>query len=214
MNITRLGHACLLIETDNTRFLIDPGNYTSTWHDLTDLDAVLITHQHHDHVDVDNVAKVLGANPDARLVVEPAVVEMLNAHTPDPASVGDRIEIGDVSVEVVGGQHAVIHDRIPRVGNVGFVIRQGEGPALFHPGDSYATVPSGIDLLALPLAAPWARVSMTIDFANAVKPPRLFPIHDATLSEAGRPVYMRMCRAVIDDSITIDDLAQEETFQV
>ena len=214
MNITRLGHACLLIETDNTRFLIDPGNYSTTWHDITDLDAVLITHQHHDHVDVDNVAKVIGANPDARLVVEPAVVGKFSAHTPDTASVGDRIEIGDASVEVVGGQHAVIHDRIPRVGNVGFVIRQGEGPALFHPGDSYATVPSGIDLLALPLAAPWARVSMTIDFANAVKPPRLFPIHDATVSEAGRPVYMRMCREVIDDSITIDDPAQEETFQV
>jgi hypothetical protein len=42
----------------------------------------------------------------------------------------------------------------------------------------------------------------------------LFPIHDATLSEAGRPVYMRMCRSVIDDSITIDDPAQGETFQV
>ncbi|HSK06412.1 MAG TPA: MBL fold metallo-hydrolase [Acidimicrobiia bacterium] len=214
MNITRLGHACLLIETDNTRFLIDPGNYTSTWHDLTDLNAVLITHQHHDHVDVDNVAKLIGANPKARLMVEPAVVEMLHAHRPDTATVGDHIEIGDVSVEVVGGQHAVIHDRIPRVGNVGFMIREGEGPALFHPGDSYATVPSGIDLLALPLSAPWARVSMTIDFANAIKPPRLFPIHDSTLSEAGRPVYMRMCRSVIDDSITIDDPAQGESFQV
>jgi L-ascorbate metabolism protein UlaG (beta-lactamase superfamily) len=214
MNITRLGHACLLIETDNTRFLIDPGNYSSTWHDLTDLDAVLITHQHHDHVDVKNVAKVIGANPDARLVVEPGVVEMLSPSTAETASVGDRIEIGDVSVEMVGGQHAVIHDRIPRVGNVGFVIRQGEGPALFHPGDSFATVPSGIDLLALPLAAPWARVSMTIDFANAIKPPRLFPIHDATLSEAGRPVYMRMCREVIDEVTTIDDPAQGESFQV
>jgi L-ascorbate metabolism protein UlaG (beta-lactamase superfamily) len=108
----------------------------------------------------------------------------------------------------------VIHDRIPRVGNVGFILREGEGPTLFHPGDSYATVPSGIDLLALPLAAPWARVSMTIDFANALKPPRLFPIHDSTLSEGGRPVYMRMCRGVIEESITIDDPALGETFEL
>lgn len=214
MKITRYGHACLLIETDNTRMLIDPGNYSRSWHDLADLDAVLITHQHHDHVDVENLATVIGANPNARLLVEPAVVEMLGDHAPDTAGVGDHLELGDVSVEVVGGQHAVIHDRIPRVGNVGFVLRQGEGPTLFHPGDSYTTVPSGIDLLALPLAAPWARVSMTIDFANAVKPPRLFPIHDATLSEGGRPVYMRMSRGVIDESITIDDPALEETFEV
>ena len=37
MKIIRHGHACLLIETETTRILIDPGNYTSTWHDLGDL---------------------------------------------------------------------------------------------------------------------------------------------------------------------------------
>lgn len=214
MKIIRHGHACLLIETERTRILIDPGNYTSTWHDLGDLDAVLITHQHHDHVDAENLATVIEANPDARLVVEAAVVEMLSPHRAETAAVGDHLELGDLSVEVVGGQHAVIHDRIPRVGNLGFILREGDGPTLFHPGDSYATVPSNIDLLALPLAAPWARVSMTIDFANAVKPPRLFPIHDSTLSEAGRPVYMRMCRSVIEESTTIDDPAPGEGLEL
>jgi hypothetical protein len=55
---------------------------------------------------------------------------------------------------------------------------------------------------------------MSIDFANAVMPPRLFPIHDSTLSEAGRPVYMRMCREVIEESIAIDDPAPGETFEL
>jgi len=214
MNLTRLGHACLLVETPSTRILIDPGNFSSSWHGLTGLDAILITHQHPDHVDVDNIGTVIGANSEARLIVEPAVAELLGVHTPDTAVVGDHLELGELSVEVVGGEHAVIHDRIPRVGNVGFILRESDGPALFHPGDSYTTSPSGIDLLALPLTAPWARVAMTIDFANAVRPARVVPIHDAILSAEGRPVYMRMCRQVIDEAIVIDDPALGERYDV
>jgi L-ascorbate metabolism protein UlaG (beta-lactamase superfamily) len=85
---------------------------------------------------------------------------------------------------------------------------------VFHPGDSYATIPDDIDVLALPLTAPWAKVSTTIDFANAVNPKRIIPIHDAIVSEAGRPVYMRMSRQVIDESITIDDPATGEPYSV
>lgn len=214
MNLTRLGHACILIESASTRILFDPGTFSDSWHGLSDLDAVLITHEHHDHIDPHHIGKVIEANPQARVVVEPGVVGMFDDQTPDTAVVGDRLTLGDISVEVVGGQHAVIHERIPRVGNVGFVIREGTGPSLFHPGDSYTTVPSGVDVLALPLSAPWARVSMTIDFANAVKPTRIVPIHDSTLSERGRPVYMRMSRTVIDDSITIDDPIPGEVYEI
>ncbi|HEY6683652.1 MAG TPA: MBL fold metallo-hydrolase, partial [Propionibacteriaceae bacterium] len=51
MRITHLGHAAVLAETDGARILIDPGNFSDAWHSLTDLDAVLVTHQHPDHID-------------------------------------------------------------------------------------------------------------------------------------------------------------------
>jgi len=214
MNLTRLGHASLLVESESSRLLIDPGGFSTTWHTLTDLDAVLVTHQHADHIDVNNIGPLLDANPQARVVVEPAVVEMLGDRSPETAMVGDILSFGDLKIEIVGGQHAVIHDRIPRVGNVGLVIRMTRGPTLFHPGDSYATAPSGVDVLALPLTAPWARVGMTIDFANAVRPGVVVPIHDAIVNELGRPTYMRMCREVIDESITIEDPALGDVYRL
>ncbi len=70
MKLTHLGHACLLVETDDARLLIDPGTM-STFEDVRDLDAVLVTHQHADHVDAPRLAALLAANPGARLVVDP-----------------------------------------------------------------------------------------------------------------------------------------------
>ncbi len=214
MDLTRLGHAALVVETGRTRILLDPGNHSSMWHDTGDLDAILITHQHADHVDVENVGKLFAGNPEARVIVERAVADMLTGREVEIAEVGDTISIGDISVEVVGGEHAVIHDRIPRVGNVGYVVSEGSGPRVFHPGDSYTTVPSGIDLLALPLSAPWARVAMTVDFANAVAPARAIPIHDANLNDKGRATYIRFCTTVLDDGIVFDDPDLGATYQL
>ena len=45
--------------------------------------------------------------------------------------------VGDVLVTAVGGQHAIIHRDIPRIGNVGYVLRSEGEPTLFHPGDAY-----------------------------------------------------------------------------
>jgi L-ascorbate metabolism protein UlaG (beta-lactamase superfamily) len=214
MIITRLGHACLLVESPSTRILIDPGTFSDTWHALTDLDVILLTHQHPDHFDADNVRTLIDANPGTRLVVEPAVTEILSDHSPQAASVGDSLDLGGVSIEMVGGEHAVVHDRIPAVGNMGYIIRETGGPTLFHPGDSYDATPSGIDLLALPFAAPWAKTAMTIDFANAVKPERSIPIHDVFLNEIGRATWMRICRGVIDEAIVIDDPALGDPYTV
>jgi L-ascorbate metabolism protein UlaG (beta-lactamase superfamily) len=205
MILTRLGHATLLLETSDARMLIDPGGFSDRWHGLTDLDAILITHQHSDHFDKDNVTPLIATNPKAKVLVEPAVVEMITSSAARAAQVSSSVEIGDCTIDVVGGDHALIHEKIPRIGNVGFVITESGSSRVFHPGDSYGTAPEGVDLLALPITAPWAKVGETIDFAVRVGAPRMIPIHDAIISPIGRPIYMRMCSSVIGDEIELDD---------
>jgi L-ascorbate metabolism protein UlaG (beta-lactamase superfamily) len=192
MLITHLGHSAVLVETESARILIDPGNLSDAWHGLTDVDAVLVTHQHPDHLDPERLPTLLAANRSARVFAEPSVLESIAAG--DLPSLGDAAEalpadrqeaVGDVLISAVGGQHAVIHRDLPRIGNVGYVLRSEGQPTLFHPGDAYDTAPAGVDILAVPAYGPWAAMKETVDFVRAVGALEGFPIHDGLLNERG-----------------------------
>ena len=193
MQITHLGHAAVLVETTDARILIDPGNFSTAWQGLMDLDAILVTHLHADHLDPEHLPALLSANPGAEVLVEPAVLAQSQAgELPDLGSharafaAGDQTAVGDLLVTGVGGQHAVIHRDLPRLGNVGFVLRSEGQPTFFHPGDEYDTIPEGVDVLATPAYGPWAAMKETIDFVRAVGALEGFPIHDELLNDRGR----------------------------
>ncbi|MFI5428456.1 MBL fold metallo-hydrolase [Aeromicrobium sp. UC242_57] len=102
---------------------------------------------------------------------------------------GQQTTVKGLSITGIGAQHAVILPTIPRIGNVGVLVTAAGEPTLFHPGDTYEHAPSDVDVLALPLSAPWAKSSETVDFIHRVSPRTLFPIHDCTTSPAGHGSY-------------------------
>lgn len=194
MRVTHIGHSCLLVETPDARVLLDPGTFSHGFEELTGLDAVLVTHQHPDHLDVERLPVLLEANDGARVVVEPGTAAELGRAGIEAAPLhpGESLTLGGLTVSAVGGRHAVIHADVPRIGNVGFVLDEASGPRLFHPGDMIDTVPDDVDVLALPLNAPWAAAKETADFLRGVAPRTWFPIHDGLLAAPGRAVYLRV----------------------
>jgi L-ascorbate metabolism protein UlaG (beta-lactamase superfamily) len=183
--------------------LIDPGNFSADWHHETDLDAILITHAHPDHVDPERLPDLVAANPAARVFVEPSVAEqMAGGDLPDVGATaiaaGEQTAIADLLVSAVGGQHAVIHRDLPRIGNVGFVFRSEGQPTLFHPGDAYDTAPAGVDILAVPAYGPWAAMKETVDFVRAVGALEGFAIHDELLSDRGRALVLNRVNEMTD----------------
>ncbi|MCL1907366.1 MAG: MBL fold metallo-hydrolase [Propionibacteriaceae bacterium] len=183
--ITYLGHSTVLFETDQVRILIDPGNFSSAWHGLRDLDAIVVTHGHGDHIDPENLPDLLAGNPQAQLIVEPTIPDSIDLPQAQRLSAGSTLKISSTTIEAVGGLHAIIHCDIPRIGNVGVMFTTPGEPTLFHPGDALDTAPRGVDILAIPAHAPWCAMKETIEFVREVDAPQGFLIHDGLINERG-----------------------------
>ncbi|WP_077490115.1 MBL fold metallo-hydrolase [Sinomonas mesophila] len=210
MKLTKYTHSCVRLskasESSGTSgssaervLVIDPGNFSEVEEALDGAHALLVTHEHPDHVDIPRVAPVLAANagleawaPDgvARSLREAAPEAAGRVHTVEP---GAEFEAGSFPVRTFGSQHALIHASVPVVPNIGYLV---DG-TVFHPGDSF-TVPHGVEVptLLVPIHAPWSRVGEVLDFLIAVRPKRALPIHNALLNERGLGVVEKHVQRV------------------
>lgn len=212
MEITRYGHAAILVETDGIRILVDPGVFSlADVFELTDLDAIIVTHQHADHLDPKRFPRLAEANPSARLLCDPQTAHQ-SEHAWSAHNAGDETRFGPVSVLGVGGLHAVITDDLEPVANVGVVIHGPDNVRLFHPGDSYDYIPSDIDVLALPLSAPWAKIAETAEFVRQVGAAETFYIHDCTIAERAYEIYAGHARRFANGRVHA--LEQHDTLTV
>ncbi|HZE17432.1 MAG TPA: MBL fold metallo-hydrolase, partial [Mycobacterium sp.] len=150
MQLTHFGHSCLLADFGDTTILFDPGNFSHGFEGITGLSAIVITHQHPDHVDTERLPALCEANPDAALYADPQTAAQLGEPC-RAVHVGDEFAVGQLTIRAVGGQHAVIHPEIPVIDNISYLVGDGEHPArLMHPGDALFVPGEPVDVLATP----------------------------------------------------------------
>lgn len=179
MQITKLGHSCLHVVDGAANILIDPGTFSAGFETLTDLTAILVTHEHADHLDLERLPAVVAANPQAAVYADGGSAPKIEAAgvTVTAVHAGDTFDVG-TPVAVFGVNHAVIHADLPTVTNASYLI----GGRLLHPGDSLTVPEVEVEILAVPAAAPWMAIKEGIDFYRAVAPAVAFPIHERILA--------------------------------
>jgi len=171
--ITRYTHSCVRIERDGTVLVIDPGVWSEP-SALYGADAVLVTHEHGDHIDVLRLAGLgvpVYAPADARI----SGLDVIGVKS------GESFTAAGFTVIAVGARHAPVFEDEPDCANHGYVIDD----RIYHPGDALFVPDQPVETLFVPLQASWLKTAEAISFLRAVGPERAFGIHDAQINSRG-----------------------------
>ncbi len=184
MKIKKLGHSCMVIEVNGKKVMTDPGSYTVQEQSKEkNIDVILITHEHPDHLDIESLKIIVTNNPNVTIVTNSSVGKLLT-------EAGIKYEVLEnktpkkflgVEVEARDCKHAEIFEEIGQVQNTAYFI----GKRLFYPGDSLYNPGKAVEILALPVAGPWNNVKDSMKYVLDVKPKICFPVHDGMLKSFG-----------------------------
>src|SRR5688500_773748 len=203
MRITKFGHSCVRLSAGGQDLVIDPGGWSER-EALDGVAAVLITHEHPDHWDVEHLRATdapvytIQAVADRIRDADPSVAERVTVVRP-----GEELQVAGLDVRVVGEKHAVIHPELPGFDNSGYLV-SAEGTSVYHPGDSFELPGQQVDVFCAPVCAPWAKMSEVVDLAREVAAPLTLGIHDKVYSEQGL--------AIADDRFKAFLEAQDGTY--
>ena len=194
MQLTKFTHACVRIDDGDRSVAIDPGAFSEVSAALDGVGAVLVTHEHFDHIDVEHVLGAARRDTRLRIWAPAPVADQLaelgeQVVTSEPGQAFDAAGFG---IRTFGGQHALIHPTIPMVPNVGYLVDD----AIYHPGDAFHVPSAAVKVLLTPMHGPWSKTGEVIDFAVAVRAPVLVNLHDSLLTDTGRGLVESHLRRV------------------
>lgn len=211
MRITHHGHSCVVIDEaspSSGRLIIDPGAYSEDLTTLERVDAALFTHGHLDHVDEARLDELRRNSGALSLYGPDAAKDFLSADDGKKLNVVSgkphrELAIAGIEIGVYTYAHATVYPGLLETDNNCYLI----GGRIWHPGDSFVLPPSQVDLVLVPAAAPWLKLSDAINYLRAVAAPMAMPIHQAGLGPQHRALHHKLlvqyapkgCDVVIPD---------------
>jgi L-ascorbate metabolism protein UlaG (beta-lactamase superfamily) len=184
MKIRKLGHCCLIIETLGKRIMTDPGSFTVVPQSVEkNIDIVIFTHEHGDHIHLESLKEILKNNPNVSIITNEGVGKLLEKENIKYQILEDKspTKILGIELEAHDCKHEEIFEDFGQVQNTGFFIDK----RLFYPGDAFYNPRKPVEILALPVSGPWARVKDAIKYGLEIKPKTCFPVHDGMLNSFG-----------------------------
>jgi L-ascorbate metabolism protein UlaG (beta-lactamase superfamily) len=175
MKVTKYPQSCLLIEEEGRRLLIDPGSFVSkqfTANDLLPVDAILITHEHADHLD-SSLLKSLTAQGNIPVVGNASTAEAHAGVITKVVSDRDSFDVAGFHVTVRELPHCLMLDGSPGPQNSGYVI---DG-VFFHPGDGISIDDLRVENAAVPIAGPDVSPKDIYGFIRQLGCKAVVPIH-------------------------------------
>lgn len=200
MRLTHLGHSCVLIDDpagSAGRLLIDPGTLADDIDHVGSVDAVLVTHEHPDHLEPAKLLQLRKANPRLQVVGSPGVPAALPPDERERAVVtssdhGAHSVVAGWDVAARTTSHATIHPSLPDVPNNAYAV----AGRVWHPGDALVPPDRPVEILLLPLGAPWMKLSEAVDYLRDVAPRLAIPIHQGGLAPAHRELHTELLAAL------------------
>lgn len=181
MNFTKLEHSGCVIEKNGFKVVCDPVEFEESLPELDNVVAIVITHKHGDHLQLEKISAILDRNPGARvLTTADTAPEIPSA---EAMQSDDVVNVGGFELRFFGENHAaILPGKIP-CQNLGVVVDD----KIVNPGDSF-DVPSDItqpEVLLVPSSAPWCKVYEGMEYIKTVQPKMAVPVHNAVLSSLG-----------------------------
>jgi L-ascorbate metabolism protein UlaG (beta-lactamase superfamily) len=171
----------MLLEERGEKLLFDPGRFSFieglvTPEQFRDVNWIVITHTHPDHLDADAVCKIVELSC-AFVIGNHEVSEQLSAEALAVSVLEDGEKtFGAFRLRAVPAKHQpILWDTLPQ--NTAFVVNT----TLLNGGDSFDTALDayrGIDTLALPVLAPYLTELDVMNYAKRLQPKHAIPLHD------------------------------------